>query len=183
MSKRAFLTICTIGLTLGLALIYGGVAAQGAAARGLLTATPTPTPLYPGYGGSDPWSGLSYALVIRQLTYSVAQFKNDFQALISVPIVLIALLAVQLLRTLILGRFEIEAPLWRRLLKWTVMYGVAIVAALFLPLGLWPLALPLGWTALDLGAHLAFCRREGIHPIHATPRAKLYALKGWKWPE
>jgi uncharacterized membrane protein (DUF2068 family) len=57
---------------------------------------------------------------------------------------------LQLLRTSVLGRFEIEAPLGQRLLRWGVMYGLVIVAAIFLPLCLWPLVIPVGWTALDL---------------------------------
>ena len=126
---------------------------------------------------------MSYWHIMRELTYSMAAATNRYQELICVPVVLIALLTIQILRTSIFGRFEVETPFWKRLIKWIGMYGVTIIVALFCDLGYWPLVLPVGWTVLDLVRHLAFCHREGIHPIRGTPRRKLYRLKGWEWLE
>ncbi len=205
MSRQTFLAVCIIGLALGLVLIHSGIssAARALAVPGpssapgamlgsvagtgkepepvsenVLIATPTPTwRRYHIYGQR------SYYLIIRQLAYTITASENDVWELISMPIVLLVLLAIQILRTSILGRFEIETPIWKRLLKWIVMYGVTITVAFCFALGLWPLVFPVGWTVLDTVRHLVFCRREGIHPIYATPRKKLYELKGWEWPE
>ncbi len=154
MFKRTFLVFCIVGLTVGMSLVYGSLSS----ANGILAATggdgvpviATPTPRTWTYSDSGLWRNYSYIRLVREIMYSPTLSRNEVQALISLPLTLIALLVIQLLRTSVLGRFEIEAPLGQRLLRWGIMYGLVIVAAIFLPLGLWPLVIPVGWTALDL---------------------------------
>jgi hypothetical protein len=31
--------------------------------------------------------------------------------------------------------------------------------------------------------HFTWCRRNGIHPLYATPRRRYYELRGWMWRE
>jgi len=38
-------------------------------------------------------------------------------------------------------------------------------------------------AAGGLTVHFMWCRRHGIDPVHATPRRKYYALRGWTWRE
>ena len=103
------------------------------------------------------------------------------QKLFFLPVILFVLVVIQTLGTAIFSRFEIETPIWKKLLKWLVVYGGTI--GLHFVVGLWALVFPLGLAGLGLVIHLRVCHREGFHPIYATPRRKYYEFRGWKWPE
>ncbi len=91
------------------------------------------------------------------------------------------LLILQTLGMSIFSRFEVETPLWRRLLKWSfLIFGTL---ALYYPFGHWALLLPGTMVIAGSLAHVYVCRREGIHPLYATPRRKYYEFRGWSWPE
>ncbi len=77
--------------------------------------------------------------------------------------------------------FEIETPHWRKVLKCLIVVGGTI--GLYYAVGHLALVLPLGLGAFGASFHFWWCRRNGIHPIHATPRRKYYELRGWSWPE
>ena len=89
------------------------------------------------------------------------------------------LLAVAILGTAFFAVFEVETPAWRKILKWGLVVGVTLGLTRFL--GHWALIVPALGAAGGMTAHFVWCRRHGIDPIHATPRRKYYALRGWMW--
>lgn len=95
--------------------------------------------------------------------------------------VLLITFAAQSLGTMVFAVFEIETPVWRRLLKWTIFHGAT--AGLFFAVGPWCLVFPGFFLLLGITAHTVICKREGFHPLYATPRRKYYAYRGWTWPE
>lgn len=80
----------------------------------------------------------------------------------------------------IFGRFEVERPVWRGLLKWSVLCGGTV--ALYGLAGHWSLIFPLLALVFGGTVHVVWCRRNGIHPLYATPRRRYYQLRGWEWP-
>jgi hypothetical protein len=94
---------------------------------------------------------------------------------------LFVLLTVVVLAQGLFGRFEIETPAWRRLLKWTIVIGGTL--ALYTVVGHWSLLLPLAMLIAGTTFHFIWCRRHGIDPIHATPARRYYELRGWRFPE
>ena len=94
---------------------------------------------------------------------------------------LAVLLGLLLLGTQVFAQFEIETPPWRKILKWSIVIGVTV--ALHGSFGHWALVAPIGLSALGLGFHFVWCRRNGIDPLRATPRRRYYELRGWDWPE
>lgn len=98
-----------------------------------------------------------------------------------IAIELCALLALQTLGTAIFARFEVEAPAWRKLLKWGMLIGVTL--GLYPIVGHWALCFPLLILMLGLVVHFAYCRKHGIDPLRATPRRRYYELRGWEWKE
>lgn len=79
------------------------------------------------------------------------------------------------------GVFETDTPSWRRTLKWGLLgaltWGVHRAA------GHWAVLVPLLLAGVGLGFHFAWCRRNGIDPLRATPRKRYWALRGWEWRE
>lgn len=75
------------------------------------------------------------------------------------------------------GQFEVETSKIRRLIKWAIVDGATI--GLYFVVGHWALAFPLAMAAAGLTFHFWWCRRNGIHPWHATPRRRYYDLRGW----
>lgn len=91
------------------------------------------------------------------------------------------LLALAILGQSTFAVFEVETPAWRKILKWAVVTGGTI--GLFAAVGHWALALPAAGALAGGGFHVWWCRRNGIHPLRATPRRRYYELRGWPWPE
>jgi hypothetical protein len=95
--------------------------------------------------------------------------------------VLCILLVLHTVGSTVFARFETETPIARRLFKWTLIHGGTI--ALYFVIGGWCLLWPGFMFGLGVTAHIIICRRQGFHPIYATPRRKYYAFRGWTWPE
>jgi len=93
---------------------------------------------------------------------------------------LAVLLVIRTLGNFIFGRFEFEAPLREKLIKWIIVDGGTV--ALYYVIGHWALAFRLGLFIAATTAHFIACRREGFDPVYATPRKKYYDFKGWDWP-
>jgi hypothetical protein len=91
------------------------------------------------------------------------------------------LLGLLLLGAEIFAPFEVETPAWRKILKWSVVIGLTL--GLYRYLGHWSLVAPAGLGVLGLTFHFVWCRKNGIHPIRATPRKRYYELRGWDWEE
>lgn len=98
-----------------------------------------------------------------------------------IAIELWALLALQTLGTSMFARFEVETPVWRKLLKWGMLIGVTV--GLYSIVGHWALCFPLVILLLGLVVHFGYCRKHGIDPLRATPRRRYYELRGWEWKE
>ncbi len=81
----------------------------------------------------------------------------------------------------VFGRFEVERPAWRGLLKWAIfIFGTV---GLYQLVGHWSLLFPAtGFVAGGI-VHTVWCRKHSIHPISASPRRRYYELRGWVWPE
>lgn len=94
---------------------------------------------------------------------------------------LAVLLGISIVGTSVFGVFEAETARWRRLLKWG--FVTALTLWLHSRVGHWAVAFPVSLAALGLAFHFWWCRRNGIHPLHATPRRRYYTLRGWSWPE
>ena len=91
------------------------------------------------------------------------------------------LLAVQTLGNAIFDPLEVETPAWRKITKWLVI--VLITVAVYRWAGHWALAVPFAGAVIGATYHFVWCRKNGIHPIRATPRRQYYELRGWEWPE
>ncbi len=61
------------------------------------------------------------------------------------------------------------------------MIGLTLVLTRFI--GHWAAVVPVGLGLLGLTFHFIWCKRNGIHPIRATPRRRYYELRGWEWHE
>ena len=82
--------------------------------------------------------------------------------------------------TAVFGRFEAETPPWRLIARWGLL--AALVLWLRGVVGHAAAAVPAVLGAFGLVAHVAWCRRHGIHPLRAEPRRRYYRLRGWRWP-
>lgn len=94
---------------------------------------------------------------------------------------LAVLLGLVLVGMSVFAPFEVETPAWRKLLKWSLIVGLTI--ALYGPLGHGAALVPVAFAGAGAGFHLWWCRKNGIHPIRATPRRRYYELRGWTWHE
>lgn len=94
---------------------------------------------------------------------------------------LIELLVIQLLASNFFGRFEVETPAFRKIIKWLIIDGITI--GLYYWFHHWALIFPV--VAMIPGSiyHFNWCKKHGIDPLKATPRKKYYELRGWKWVE
>lgn len=93
---------------------------------------------------------------------------------------LIVLLAISIIGQSVFGRFELETPAWRKILKWTIVVGATL--ALYTLAGHWALTFPLLAGAAGTTFHFVWCRKHGIDPYRATPQRRYYELRGWSWP-
>lgn len=91
---------------------------------------------------------------------------------------LIALLTLSIVGFVFFGRFEVETPAWRRLLKWS--FTILVTLGLYTKIGHYALIALGTWIMIGLVFHFIWCARNGIHPLWATPRKKYYELRGWK---
>jgi len=98
-----------------------------------------------------------------------------------VEIELYVLLAIQILGSSIFTIFELETAWWRTTAKWFIITTATI--SLYYMVGHIALLVPSGVGVLGASFHFWWCRRHGIHPVHATPRRKYYQLRGWSWPD
>lgn len=94
---------------------------------------------------------------------------------------LAVLLVIAVLGPAFFAGFEVETPGWRKALKWGVICGGTLL--LSRRVGHWSLLLPAAAAVAGLTVHFLWCRKHGIHPLHATPRRRYYELRGWAWPE
>lgn len=98
-----------------------------------------------------------------------------------VELELLVLLLISVLGQTTFARFEIETPVWRKILKWLVIIGLTLGLQRFV--GHWALVLPVTLGAAGTVFHFVWCRRNGIDPLRATPSRKYYQLRGWTWPQ
>lgn len=91
------------------------------------------------------------------------------------------LFLIQTLGTSVFAVFEVETPAWRKALKWTLV--AALTLGLYAWVGHWALALPIAAAIAGGTFHFVWCRRNGIHPLDATPRRRYWELRGWRWSE
>lgn len=91
---------------------------------------------------------------------------------------LFVLLALTTFGMIWFGKFEIETPRWRRMLKWTIVDGMTL--GLYFAVGHWALAVPLLLGLAGTAFHFVWCRRNGIDPLQASPRTRYYELRGWE---
>lgn len=95
--------------------------------------------------------------------------------------ILFVLLGIQLFASTAFAKFEIETPLMRKLIKWLVIDGATI--GLFYIVGYYSILLPIVMIGIGTTYHVIWCKKNGIHPLKATPKNKYYKLRGWKWEE
>lgn len=96
--------------------------------------------------------------------------------------ILFALFVFHSLGFAVFGKFQTEAPWWQLFFKWMAIVGVAYLlyvnfgeAVTFITFGV--------LFALSIVIHVAWCRKNHIHPMNATPRKRYYELRGWEWKE
>src|SRR6185503_4065670 len=77
-----------------------------------------------------------------------------------VKLELSVLLAFAILGPAVFSPFELETPVWRKILKWTLM--VALTLGLYRVVGHWALAVPVGMGIAGSAFHVIWCRRNGI---------------------
>lgn len=94
---------------------------------------------------------------------------------------LAVLLGMIILGTGTFAVFEGETQAWRKIFKWSTVTAATLGASHWI--GHAAIAIPVALGLMGLAFHFWWCRTNGIHPIHATPRRKYYALRGWTWPE
>ena len=98
-----------------------------------------------------------------------------------IAVELSVLLAFAILGPAFFAAFELETPVWRKILKWSAM--VAITLGLYMLVGHWALAVPIAMGTAGAVFHLVWCSRHGIDPVTAMPRRRYYELRGWTWRE
>ena len=79
----------------------------------------------------------------------------------------------------IFGQFEEKTPLWRRLLKIGIFFGITAVLSWTAGRS-WALVWAIGLPLLGLSFHIWWCKKHGIRVLSAEPREKYYELRGWK---
>ena len=94
---------------------------------------------------------------------------------------LFVLLIISVIGQNTFARFEIEIPAWRKILKWFCVIGATL--GLYSVIRHWALLLPIGLGTAGVVYHFVWCRRNGIHPLRATPARRYYELRGWAWPQ
>jgi uncharacterized membrane protein len=82
----------------------------------------------------------------------------------------------------VFGKFQTEAPWWQLFAKWMAILGIAYL--LFVNFGEVVTFITFGVLfAVSVIIHVAWCRKNHIHPMNANPRKTYYALRGWEWKE
>lgn len=94
---------------------------------------------------------------------------------------LACLFLLHVVGTSIFGKFESETAWWRLVLKWAVVAGVTLFA--YRHVGHYSLLILIFFAMAGLLFHFAWCRKNGIHPLKATPRKKYFQLRKWIWYE
>ncbi len=94
---------------------------------------------------------------------------------------LLTLLVVQTAFISSFAKFEVETPLLKKLLKWTVI-DVIVISSYFW-IGHWSILLFFLMLIPGISYHFYWCKKNGIHPFKATPKKKYYKLRNWKWEE
>jgi hypothetical protein len=79
------------------------------------------------------------------------------------------------------GAFEVETDWWRLFARW-LLAAVLTIGSYFY-LGHWSLALLGSFLVIGTAAHFRWCRKHGIHPFTAEPKAKYRELRGWPTQE
>ena len=92
---------------------------------------------------------------------------------------LVTLLAIAIVGPSVFAPFELETAPARKVLKWALVCGVTLGLALVV--GHWAIAFPVAAGLAGATFHFIWCRRNGIHPLRATPRRRYYELRGWAW--
>ena len=93
---------------------------------------------------------------------------------------LLVLFLMQTVGMSVFMAFEVETPALRLILRWLLLLGLTL--GLYAWVGHWSLLVPVLGGGAGVRAHLWWCREHGIHPVRATPRRRLYELRGWSWP-
>ena len=94
---------------------------------------------------------------------------------------LVTLLAIAIVGPAVFAPFELETSPQRKVLKWALVCGVTLGLALIV--GHWAIAFPVAAGFAGTTFYFIWCRRNGIHPLYATPRRRYYELRGWTWRE
>ena len=77
--------------------------------------------------------------------------------------------------------FEVETSWWRKALKWFIVIAATLVV--YRAAGHLALLVPILAGGAGSIVHFAWCRKNFIHPLYATPRRRYYELRQWRWPE
>lgn len=82
---------------------------------------------------------------------------------------------------ILMGHWEAQTPKWRRLLKFVLILGLTLAISAWLGRR-WAFAFLglLGLAALIV--HAWWLPRLGINGWTGEPKAKYYAMRGWKYP-
>ncbi len=100
---------------------------------------------------------------------------------VGIELELAVLLAIHLVGSELFAVFEVETPAWRKILKWLIV--AALTLGLYPMVGHWAVLVPVVLGGAGVAFHFAWCRKNGIDPLDATPRRRYYELRGWGWPE
>jgi hypothetical protein len=79
------------------------------------------------------------------------------------------------------GTFEVGTDWWRLLARWLLAAMLTIGSYLYV--GHWSLVLLGSLLVIGTAAHFRWCRKHGIHPFTAEPKAKYRELRGWPTQE
>ena len=100
---------------------------------------------------------------------------------LGIELELTELLLIQTIFISVFAKFEIETPLFKKLLKWFFFYTITI--GLYFLIGHWAIIFPIVGLVPGTIYHFHWCKKNGIHPFKATPKKKYYELRKWKWQE
>ena len=82
-----------------------------------------------------------------------------------------------MLGTEIFVRFEVDASVWRKILKWSLL--IALTLGFSRVIGHWASVVAVALALLGFTFRVTWCRRNGIHPLKVTLRRRYYELRGW----
>src|SRR5690349_542581 len=95
---------------------------------------------------------------------------NHYGMNLGIELELGVLLFIQTIFITAFSRFEVENPVFKRIIKWFIIDGITI--GLYFLVGHWAVLFPLLGLVPGTIFHFSWCSKNGIDPLRAIPKKK-----------